>query len=62
MLGYSGKESCRIQRVAREAMLIQAVTWNWENVNQKVKGATNFKLSSSEKENKKIESVVAEEK
>lgn len=48
---YLGKESCRIQNLAHKVMLIRAVTWNWENVSQKVKGARNLKLSSSKKEN-----------
>lgn len=52
LLVYSDKESCRIQKLAHEAMLIQAVAQNWENVSQKVKGARNLKLSSSKKENK----------
>lgn len=54
LLVYLGKENCRIQKLAHEAMLIwAAVTWNWENVSQKVKGSRNLKLSSSKEENKK---------
>ena len=47
-----GKESCKIQSLTHQAVLMSAVTWNWENVSQTVKQARNFKLGSSKGENK----------
>ena len=47
-----GKESRKIQSLTHWAVLMRAVTWNWENVSQNVKQARNLKRGSSKGENK----------
>lgn len=34
-----GKEICKIESMTHWAVLMKAVTWNWENVSQKVRQA-----------------------